>query len=117
MPESSLTEDAQITPDGNVSATSAPAAMGIDVTGIPSRTAGPGMISDTQMRVVNGLTFSGRPDVRPPTELLVERDTPVLIHCDRSISAPSQDIAGHTPTSISESDTYDHASRLPSPEG
>lgn len=94
MPESSLTEDAEITPDGNVSAASAQAAIGADVTGIPSRTAGLSMIIDTHMRVVDGPMFSGRPDVRPPMELLVERDTPVLINRDRSISAPPQNIAG-----------------------
>jgi hypothetical protein len=94
MPESSLTEDAEITSGGNVSAASAQAAIVVDVTGIPSRTAGLGMIIDTHMRVVDGPIFSGRPGVRPPVELLVERDTPVLTNRDRSISAPSQDIAG-----------------------
>jgi hypothetical protein len=94
MPESSLTEDAQITPDGNVSAASARAATGVDVTGIPSRTAGLGMVIDTHMRVAGGPMLGRRPDVRPPMELLVKRDTPVLINRDRSISAPSQNIAG-----------------------
>lgn len=52
VPESSLTEDAEITPDGNVSAASAPAAIGVD---------------DDPM-------FSGRPGAHTPMELLVERD-------------------------------------------
>jgi hypothetical protein len=74
MPESSLTEDAEIPPDGNVSAASARVAIGVDITGIPSRTAGLGMIIDTHMRVVDGPMFSGHPDVRRPMELLAERE-------------------------------------------
>lgn len=87
MPESSLTEDAEITPDGNLSAASAQVATGVGVTGIPGRTARLGMSIDTHMRVVDGRIFSGPPGVRRPVELLVERDTPVLINRDCSISA------------------------------
>ena len=94
MPESSLTEDAEITPDGNVSAASAPAAIGVDVTGIPSRTAERGMIIDTHMRADDDPMLSRRPDVHSPTELLVNRNTPVPVNRDRSISAPPQNIAG-----------------------
>jgi len=51
MPESSLTEDAEITPEGNIAGASAPAAIGVDVTGIPSRTVERVMIVDAHMRV------------------------------------------------------------------
>ena len=113
MPESSLTEEAAITPDGNVHAASTRATIGVDATGIPSRMAGQlplfhpsasrpeslgsrgedekgspptrGMIIDAHTRVDDNSVLSGRADLHPFMELLAERDTPVLIHGGQSI--------------------------------
>ena len=113
MPESSSTEEAAITPDGNVRAASTRATIGVDATGIPSRMAGQlplfhpsasrpeslgsrgedekgspptrGMIIDAHTRVDDNSVLSGRADLHPFMELLAERDTPLLIHGGQSI--------------------------------
>jgi hypothetical protein len=75
MPESSLTEDAAIPPAG-----------------IPGCMAGQsptwGMTIDTTTPAGDDPMFSAHPDARPFTELLVERDIPVLIHFGRRRSLP-----------------------------
>jgi hypothetical protein len=84
MPESSLTEEAAIPPAGHAS--------DVNVTGIPGGMAGQsparGMTIDTTKRAGDDPMFSARPDTRPSTELLVERDIPVLIHSGRRRSSP-----------------------------
>jgi hypothetical protein len=60
MPESSLTEDAEITPDGNVSVASVPAAIGVDVSDIPSRTAGQLALSHPSSSDPKGLGSCGQ---------------------------------------------------------
>ena len=120
MPEPSLTEEAAITTDGHVLASSTPAAAGVDVAGMPSRTAGPspmrGMTIDAHEHVDDDpmslfhppqgcpLSLSPRPadgkvsmssvhpDMHSLMELLAERDIPGPIHCDQTIFAPPRRI-------------------------
>lgn len=114
MPESSLTEEAVITPDGNVLAASARVTIGVDVTGMPGRMAGQlnlfhpsisrpedlgshgkdekgssptrGVIVHAHMHVDDDPMFSERPDMHSSMELLVEQDKSALIDGDRWMS-------------------------------
>jgi len=94
MPESSLTEEAAISPAGNILTARVPAgrASDVDVTGIPGCMAGRspawGMTIGAATRAGDDLMLGTRPDARPFTELLVERDIPVLTHSDRRRSLP-----------------------------
>ena len=118
MPESSLTEAAAIPPAGNILAARVPAghASGINVTGIPGCMAGPSSVRDMTipeyMRVGGDPMSSVRPDTRPFTELLVERDIPVIIHSGRGHSLP---IGTRCKSRLAI--PQDHASKLLSPEG
>jgi hypothetical protein len=95
MPESSLTEEAAIPPAGDILVARIPAghASGVNVTGIPGCMAGQssaqGMTIDTTTPAGDDPMFSAHRDARPFTELLVERDIPVLIHSGRRRSLPA----------------------------
>jgi hypothetical protein len=118
VPESSLTEEAAIPPAGNILAARVPAgpASDINVTGTPGCMAGPsptrGMTIDTNMRAGGDPMYSVRPDARPFTELLVERDIPVRIHSGRGHCLP---IGTRCKSRLAI--PQDHASKLLSPEG
>ncbi len=91
MPESSLTEETAIPPAGNVFAARVPAghASGVNVTGIQRRMAGQSptrsMTIDANAHGGDDPMFSTPSDAYPFIELPVERDMPVIIHCDRPI--------------------------------
>jgi len=114
MPESSLTEEAAITPDGNVPAASARATIGVDATGIPSRMApARGMIIDAHVN--DYPAFGGRADIHPLTEFQVERDTPLLIHGGQSVLFLPRVLSSHTRMSISKSGTSRPRPQAPFP--